>query len=1438
MTGYNSWPTGFTKGTSAFCGGVFDGENIWMFPCNADRVIRINTATGTMTGYNSWPAGFSKSTNAFCGGAFDGENVWMIPRNADRVIKMDTTGTMTGYVNWPAGFNKGNDAFAGGVFDGKYLWAIPNSADRVLKIGKLPQIDLRGNSVSIANGDNLPSFTDLTDFDSVGIASDTLVQTFTIHNTGTDTLQLKPPASAQNFGSQSVQFLRGSVVTLSGTHADDFEVTQQPVPILPPGDSTTVKIKFDPSAVGLRSATVSVSSNDPDENLFTFAIQGTGVIIAPEIDIRGNGISIANGDTLPALTDFTDFDSISVASDTLVQTFTIHNIGNDTLQFNPPVNAQHAGGESIRTLRSAVTLLGDHAADFEVTQQPAFAVSPGDSTTFKIKFDPSDTGLRTAMVSVSNTDADENPYTFTIQGMGTAPEMDVQGNGLSIANGDTLPAMADFTSFGATAVQDSMISRTFKIYNSGNESLILGNQFRKQARLAAPAGKRIVQILGANATDLASISIANTDPDENPYTFNIQGTGIEPPTVTTASIDSITVLSAVGGGNVTADGGDSVTVRGVCWGLAENPTVDSSHTSDGSGAGVFHSTISDLAHATTYHVRAYATNSAGTGYGADSTFTTKKVILTVTPSDTLLRGGQQVTYSVRIENVLPAMRGFTAQLEFDADHFISPVVNQGSFLSGTTQWDATGADGIYEIDCAILGVTSGATGDGTLFTVTLTTADSVTDDLVEPDSANLVLSQVTLRDVENEDIICDSTDGATIVIDTAPPTHEFQAGADSLWYRSQPIFQVFKIEDNYNLDTVATKMNDDAWKAVGGIPLKTLSAQNEALDGYDDLAERKALHRFFVRACDDAGNQGGYDESWNFCFYKDETAPDGDLALSFSNVAATSMNVVGAALADSTQGQVYYEFVCSTDATFNRARTLADSYQASDGVNDPNATPAYNATEWSADSSKYTLSVAPTTTTVTCDKSGKISTTTLTFTAVGGFGTGTVQYYRYILNDSASHVWIGTEDQWNSGNLILGIPQANTNYYLHVQGYNAENVANGALALGPYQWDGTPISPVTKLDMIVSANALNLSWTNPANDAYKIQVWFKGFGGYPQYSGSKPTFPANPAQADSGGWLLASTTLATSFKYTPVSRDYFYTAIFVEDRASHYSAAALDSSLSYWLGDVNPNPDGAVNAADIAILASAFRTISGDPDWNAICDVGPTLSHARVSRPVPDAAINFEDLMIFAMNYENTSPTQLKKPAVIAENSPITLELNLSQANGRFLARIHLVGNEALVKAVEIPLVLSPEVQIISVRKGALVSDGDFFLSNQDGSMLMITTAALDESGVFDGNGILAEFDFQVNGSNLDIQFGTATARTAANASIEISYQTTDVELLVQSLIPTEYKLHQNFPNPFNPRTTIRYDLKENGPVKITLYNSNGQFVATLLEETNRVKCK
>lgn len=140
------------------------------------------------------------------------------------------------------------------------------------------EIAVSGNSQSITSGDTTPDTADHTDFGSVTAAgSGTVVRTFTVSNSGGVALNLTGNPK----------------VAISGTNAADFSVTAQPSSSLAAlTGSTSFQVTFNPSAVGLRSATLSLANNDSDEDPFTFAIQGTGEN-SPPSDITLTSSSIA-----------------------------------------------------------------------------------------------------------------------------------------------------------------------------------------------------------------------------------------------------------------------------------------------------------------------------------------------------------------------------------------------------------------------------------------------------------------------------------------------------------------------------------------------------------------------------------------------------------------------------------------------------------------------------------------------------------------------------------------------------------------------------------------------------------------------------------------------------------------------------------------------------------------------------------------------------------------------------------------------------------------------------------------------------------------------------------------------------------------------------------------------------------------------------------------
>jgi hypothetical protein len=134
--------------------------------------------------------------------------------------------------------------------------------------------------------------------------------------------------------------------------------------------------------------------------------------------------------------------------------------------------------------------------------------------------------------------------------------------------------------------------------------------------------------------------------------------GSSAPTVTTTIATSITTSSASSGGDVTADGGAAVTARGVAFSTTANPTTG---TSDGTGTGIFSSSLTSLSLNTQYFYRAYATNSVGTAYGAENDFYT----LAATPGVVVVNNPQFTTLDVTVnattENSNPSVTQYAIQ---------------------------------------------------------------------------------------------------------------------------------------------------------------------------------------------------------------------------------------------------------------------------------------------------------------------------------------------------------------------------------------------------------------------------------------------------------------------------------------------------------------------------------------------------------------------------------------------------------------------------------------------------------------------------------------------------------------------------------------------------------------------------------------------------------
>ena len=137
--------------------------------------------------------------------------------------------------------------------------------------------------------------------------------------------------------------------------------------------------------------------------------------------------------------------------------------------------------------------------------------------------------------------------------------------------------------------------------------------------------------IGSFTSNITGLSL-NTTYYVRAYATNQNGTGYgnvlsfktsagDLAVLTTSAITAITPCSAISGGDISSDGGSYILIKGVCWSTSSNPTITDPKTTDGPGNSNFISTILGLNPNTTYYIRAYANNAAGTAYGNTLTFT-------------------------------------------------------------------------------------------------------------------------------------------------------------------------------------------------------------------------------------------------------------------------------------------------------------------------------------------------------------------------------------------------------------------------------------------------------------------------------------------------------------------------------------------------------------------------------------------------------------------------------------------------------------------------------------------------------------------------------------------------------------------------------------------------------------------------------------------------
>lgn len=349
-------------------------------------------------------------------------------------------------------------------------------------------------------------------------------------------------------------------------------------------------------------------------------------------------------------------------------------------------------------------------------------------------------------------------------------------------------------------------------------------------------------------------------------------------------------------------------------------------------------------------------------------------------------------------------------------------------------------------------------------------------------------------------------------------------------------------------------------------------------------------------------------------------------------------------------------------------------------------------------------------------------------------------------------------------------------------------------------------------------------------DAVSAEVWRAPFGNYPEFddSPSAGSVPATPTYPPGAPWTI--TTITASGQTDEVAtRDFWYYTVFTRDDCGNVSLASnLEGALNYHLGDVH---NGASNCAgnntvttpDISFFGANYGATLATSDPLACLDVGPTTDFSVNGRPTTDNLIQFEDFVLFAINFGTVSKTGA--PAAAASDEiAISAPARVEASQGEFTAEIAARGT-GRVQAVSTELAWDPAVvEPVDVRSGELLErQNGLALSARPG---VVDAAVLGQGGGLSGEGVLATVRFRVVGSgDPAVSIAKIDARDADNRPAEVTIANTRPDAETSG---RKTELLPNQPNPFNPRTRISYRLGSAGEVALSIYAIDGRLVKAL----------
>jgi len=360
----------------------------------------------------------------------------------------------------------------------------------------------------------------------------------------------------------------------------------------------------------------------------------------------------------------------------------------------------------------------------------------------------------------------------------------------------------------------------------------------------------------------------------------------------------------------------------------------------------------------------------------------------------------------------------------------------------------------------------------------------------------------------------------------------------------------------------------------------------------------------------------------------------------------------------------------------------------------------------------------------------------------------------------------------------------------------------------------------TPIEAIVAGNAANgimLSWVAPGDHGIVGEFGIAGLGTHPIYGVTGYEVYRKQVGADAYELVGVAPPLSTSYvdamdKSVTV---YQYYVKGVDGNPDNAFETASIRSFAY-AGGADWNSDEAVGLGDLVLFGSQWDTKVGDENWISAFDLNDDGSVGLGDLVLLGDAWTIAKVAKMIDSLPVTTDVGIAMDALYDESSSVYLvNLTVGEADGLNGVGLSLSYDAEALEIVEDGITGLGAINITKVTEAGMLDINSYFRENEFNGTITVAFRSLD--------------------TNSDLDFELVNASVAIDNVVNAVSELSSVTL---KAVPSVYSLAQNFPNPFNPTTTIEYSIPQSGHVQLAIWNIAGQKVRTLVNENQTASYK